>query len=504
MRRIFFLASFIFLLTAAKSFAQTPSFVTDSLDAYIQQGIKDWNIPGLAIAIIKDGKTVVMKGYGVANVATNEPVTENTLFMIASNSKLFTATSLAQLEYNGKLSLDDKITKYFPDYKVYDPTTTQLVTIRDMLGHHLGTKTFQGDFTFWNASLTREQIINKMRLLKPSQNFRQSFGYCNSCFLTAGQIIPIVSGKPWEVYVYDSIIEPLGMANTHTLGANMEQMPGAAAPYTTEFTGKLTALPYDNVDNLAPAGSIVSCVKDVAKWLTMQLDSGRYQGKRIMPWRVLQRTRDMGTIISSRKGGDVHYTGYGLGVFQQDYHGRQVFWHTGGADGFVTNTCFVPEEKLAITILTNNDNQDFFELLRYQILNAYFGVKFENLSTESLKPFLDNEKKTIDKVKALQARIKGNTPTVPVANYCGTYVNELYGPITVTNNNNDLQIKFEGHRNLTAKVQYLDNDEWIITFSNPAFGIFPLKFKMDGSKVASVDIKVSDFIEYDSYTFTKQ
>src|SRR3954468_10995447 len=134
-------------LLSIASYSQQPSFITDSLDSYIQQGMKDWSIPGLAIAIVKDGKVVIMKGYGVRDVETKEPVDENTLFMIASNSKLFTATSLAQLEYDKKLSLDDKITKYFPWYSVYDSTTTELVTIRDMLAHHLGTKTFQGDFT---------------------------------------------------------------------------------------------------------------------------------------------------------------------------------------------------------------------------------------------------------------------------------------------------------------------------------------------------------------------
>lgn len=505
MKKIFCCLAFIISLSAA-TYSQTPSFITDSLDSYIQQGLKDWNLPGLAIAIVKDGKTIVMKGYGVRNVTTKEPVDENTLFMIASNSKLFTATSLAQLEHDGKLSLDDKITKYFPDYRVYDANTSQLVTIRDMLAHHLGTGTFQGDFTFWDANLTREQIINKMRLLKPAQNFRQSFGYCNSCFLTAGEIIPKVTGKPWEVYVYDSIIEPLGMSNTHTLGANMSEMPGAATPYTTAFTGKLTELPYDRVDNLAPAGSIVSCVKDVAKWITMQLDSGRYEGKRILPWSVLRRTRDMNTIISSRKNPQlpIHYMGYGLGVFQCDYAGRQIFWHTGGAFGFVTNTCFVPEENLGIIILTNNDNQEFYEQLRYQILDAYLGVKYVNRSKQVLKPFLEGEEKSIANTQKLQARVKGATPPLPASSYTGTYTNELYGPITIAADKNDLHIKFEGHSNLAAKLQYMDNNEWLITYSNPAFGIFPLKFKMDGNKVISVDIKANDFVEFDPYIFTKQ
>jgi CubicO group peptidase (beta-lactamase class C family) len=486
--------------------AQQPSFITDSLDTYIQQGLKDWNIPGLAIAIVKDGKIVTMKGYGVRDLETKEPVDENTLFMIASNSKLFTATALAKLEYDKKLSLDDKITKYFSTYRVYDTITTKLVTIRDLLSHHLGTKTFQGDFTFWNSALSRKEIINKMRLLKPSQNFRQSYGYCNSCFLTAGEIIPIVSGMPWEVYVYDSIVEPLGMSNTHTLGYGMAQMPDAAKPYSNSFSKDVEALPYDNVDNLAPAGSMVSCVKDISKWLLMQLDSGRYEGKRILPWTVLQRTREMQTIINSTKSSEYpsHYEGYSLGLVQRDYNGRQVYWHTGGADGFVTNICFVPEEKLAITILTNNDNQKFFELLRYQILNAYMDVPYQNLSKQGLELYTNKRNETLKKIDSLKARVKMNKPPLPLENYTGAYENELYGNITISSQDNKLHIKFNTHTNLTATVEYMDNDEWLITYSNPAFGIFPLKFKTENNKVVSVDVKVNDFIEYDPYTFIKK
>ena len=218
-----------------------PSFIKDSLDNYIKQGMKDWNIPGLAIAIVKNDSIVMMKGYGVKNWETKEPVDENTLFMIASNSKLFTGTALAQLDYDKKLSLNDKITKYFPQFRVYDSTTTNLVTIKDMLGHHLGTKTFEGDFTFWNSTLPRDSIMYKMRYVKPPQQFRDSFGYCNSCFLTAGQVIQKVTGKPWEVYVYDSIIEPLRMTSTHTLGANMESMPNAATPLYNILYRQVTA-----------------------------------------------------------------------------------------------------------------------------------------------------------------------------------------------------------------------------------------------------------------------
>jgi CubicO group peptidase (beta-lactamase class C family) len=497
------LYAFSFMLLAFNLIAQ-PAFVKDSLDKYINEGMKDWSIPGLAIAIIKDGKIVMMKGFGVENIETKRPVTEKTLFMIASNSKLFTGTALAQLEYNKKLSLDDKITKYFPDYKAYDNNTTQLVTIKDMLGHHLGTKTFQGDFTFWNSSLNRGEIIRRMQYLKPVAGFRASYGYCNSCFLTAGQIIPKVSGKPWEVYIYDSIFSALGMNNTHALGYGMSEMANAATPYTTSFTGKLNALPYDEVDNLAPAGSIVSCVEDVSKWLMMQLDSGKYNGKRILPWQVLRRTRDINTAISSRKNGATHFQGYGLGVFEYDYNGKQIFYHTGGADGFVTNTCFVPEENLAITILTNNDNQNFFEILRTQILDAYLNVPYVNKSKQQLPFFEKDFKKSIAEIESLKMRVKANVSSLPLSAYVGNYEHELYGNITITTKGKDLQIKFNSHNNLTAQLQYMDKEEWLMTYSNIAFGIFATKFKTENNKVISVDIKMSDFIEYDSYNFIKK
>jgi CubicO group peptidase (beta-lactamase class C family) len=467
--------------------------------------MKDWNIPGLAIVIVKDGKIVVMKGYGVRNLETKEPVDENTLFMIASNSKLFTATSLAQLEHDKKLSLDDKITKYFPWYRTYDSTTTQLVTIRDMLSHHLGTKTFEGDFTFWNSLYSRDSLMYKMRLLKPVGNFRQRWGYCNTCFLTAGEVIQRVTGKPWEVYVYDSIIEPLGMMDTHALGNNMEQMPDAAAPYTNAFYHDLQALPYDNVDNLAPAAGIVSSVNDISKWLIMQLDSGRYQGKRIIPWAAIQRTREMNTIISSGKDPmfPMHYYGYGLGIFMSDYGGKQTFEHTGGADGFVTNTCFVPEENLGIAIFTNNDNQDFFELLRYQILDAYLGLPYRNYNALALPEFASERKQLLDRIDGYKARLKNKKPPLSLNAYTGDYNNPLFGNISIRVVAGDLIVKFNQH-NLTAKLDYMDSAEWLLTFNNPAYGIFSVKFRTDNADVVSIDIKVNDFIEYDAYTFTKQ
>lgn len=480
-----------------------PSFIKDSLNDYIKEGMKDWNIPGLAITIVYDGNIIVQKGFGVKNILTKEPVDENSLFIIASNSKLFTGTALAQLEFDNKLSLDDKITKYFPNFKLYSATSTSLVTIKDMLTHHIGTKTFQGDFTFWNSALSRSEIMNRMRLLKPSEDFRMSYGYCNSCFLTAGEVLSKVAKKPWEVYIYDSFVKPLGMTRTSTLTKNLENFNNVANPYSNSFTGLLTQLPFDNIDNLAPATSMVSCVKDLSNWLLMQLDSGRFNGKQIVPWQVISKTRDMVTPISSKKRGATHFTGYGLGVFMSDYYGKQIFNHTGGADGFVTNTCFIPEINLGISILTNNDNQTFFELLRWQIIDAYLGVPFVNKSKQQLPRYLSDNEKQLKEINSWKSRIVNNTPKFPLKAYEGRYENSLYGTIDIFVNENNLKIKFNSHNNLTATLQYMDNDEWMITYNPIMLGIFATKFGLENNKVKKIKIKVSDFIEYDPYIFTK-
>jgi CubicO group peptidase (beta-lactamase class C family) len=493
----------IFAVVAFGQLAAQPSFVKDSLDKYIEEGLTYYSIPGLAITIVQNGKVVVQKGYGVTDYKTKQAVDENTLFMIASNSKLFTGTALAHLEYNKKLSLNDKITKYFPNFKLYDATTTQLVTIKDMLGHHLGTKTFQGDFTFWNSNLSRQEIMRRMQFLKPSNDFRASYGYCNSCFLTAGEVIPKVTNMPWEVYVFDSIVSPLQMINTYTLGAGMENLPNVARPHTNNFTGVLQEIPFDRIDNLGPAGSMVSNVKDLSNWLMMQLDSGRFNGKQILPWPVVRKTRDMITPLSSRKNGTTHFNAYGLGVFMNDYYGKQVFSHTGGADGFVTNTCFIPEMNLGISILTNNDNQSFFEYLRMQIIDAYVGATYVNRSKENLAQHVADNQENIDKIFSWKQRVKNSKTPLPLKSFAGEYQNELYGKIKIVANENYLVAIFPNHRNLTATIEYMDNEEWLVTFNQVMFGISTTKFVIEDKKVKSCDIKIADFIEYDPYTFKK-
>jgi CubicO group peptidase (beta-lactamase class C family) len=455
--------------------------------------------------IVKDGKVVVSKGYGVLELGKDDKVDENTLFIIASNSKLFTGTSVANLDYQKKLSLNDKVTKYIPWYRLYDNNTTQMVTVKDMLCHRLGTKTFQGDFTFWDSNLPKDSIIWKMRYLKPPGEFRQDYGYCNSCFLVAGQVLEKVTGQSWESYVQQNILSPLQMTNTYMNTAGIANRNNVAYPHNNLYSS-ITKIPFDNVDNLGPATSMVSNVKDLTHWLMFQLDSGKYQGTQVMPWAVLQKTRDANILTGSRKSAafPTHFRAYGLGLFMTDYAGRQVYWHTGGAFGHVTNVCFVPEEKLGITILTNNDNQSFFEALRYQIMDAYMNVPYTDRSKYQYGFFVQGKKQEDDELAALKSRVdKKNQASLALQDFTGEYFNTLYGKITISKSGAMLVCRFEHHPDLIGYMEYMDNNEFRVTYSNIGYGIYPAKFYITDGKPTSVEIKSNDFVESDAYLFTK-
>jgi len=480
-------------------------FVKDSLDQYIERGMKQWQVPGLAIAIVKDGKVLLSKGYGVREFGKEDKVDENTLFIIASNSKLFTGTSIAMLDYEKKLSLNDKVTKYIPWFRLYDSNATVMANVRDMLCHRLGTKTFQGDFTFWDSNLPKDSIIWKMRYLKPVGVFRQDYGYCNSAFLVAGQILEKVTGTTWENYVSENILKPLGMTNTYMNTAGLAKRNNVAYPHNNLFS-PLTKIPFDNVDNLGPATSMVSNVKDLSKWLQLQLDSGRYDGKRVLPWEALQATRDGNILTGTRKSTvyPTHFRAYGLGEYMTDYAGRQVYWHTGGAFGMVTNVCFVPEENLGITILTNNDNQSFFEALRYQLLDAFFRQPYTDRSAYLYDLFVPNMKKKEQELNDMANRVKQkNKSSIKLSDFTGEYINTVYGKITITANDKMLVCRFEHHPDLIGYLEYMDNNEFRMTYSNIAYGIYPAKFVIQDGKPSGVIIKANDFVETDAYLFQK-
>ena len=506
------------LLPTAYCISQ-PAFVKDSLDKYIERETKRWNIPGSAVAIVKDGKVIVAKGYGVRAIDKTDKVDENTLFQIASNSKAFTATSLALLDFQKRLSLDDKVTKWMPYFRLYDSLATREVTIRDMLCHRIGFQTFQSDLLNWNCNLLRKELILNMRNVKPVYSFRAHYGYCNAAFLTAGEIIPLVTDTSWDDFLKYHYFIPLKMNRTSTTYKTIMSDNNACKPYTI-VDNKLVPLPYANVDNLGPAASINSCVKDLANWLLMQLDSGRFEGKQVIPFEALQMTRSSQMIVKDMpaSSGAIFQT-YGLGWFLLDYNGKKVIRHDGGADGFVTTTCFIPSLNLGIVVLTNTDANAFYSALRSQIIDSYMNLPYSNQSERLYKIVSANTKaddKELNKMREVAA--KKPKPSMKLEDYVGKYKNEVYGDIEITSSpspdlrsqptvvkgEGSLTVHFSHHPFLIGKLEPMGKNEFLCTYNVATYGIKKINFTADSGKVKNVTIRVNDFVDMMEYEFTKE
>jgi CubicO group peptidase (beta-lactamase class C family) len=509
MKKIFsiIIICFFFTIQTRAQHIDRSKFVKDSLDYYINHALTNWRIPGAAVCIVKDNKVVMMKAYGIKELGQADKVDINTLFMIGSNTKAFTATALAMLQSQNKLSLDDKITKYLPQFKLDNKPAGEMAIIKDLLCHRLGLQTFQGDFTFYNTNLSREDIIKKLGEVKATYPFRTKWGYTNAAFLTAGQIIPVVTGKPWETYIKENIFAPLGMTNTIDLAANMPKSLNRTVPHTL-IDGRLSPIPYAQIDGLASAGSISSSVNDMSKWVLALLNDGKVGARQVIPLDAIKATREPQDIVGSvhHLNGENNFELYGRGWFIQDYAGHRIVMHDGGVNGYLSSVTLVPQDHLGIVILTNTDQNDFFEALRWEIMDAYFKMQYRNYSEVYLAEFKTAMAADAAADKKLRDTVALNHPTaLPLNEYTGKYVNDLYGHLEITTGEgNDLEMRFEHHTHMFAHLQPLGGNRFYVTFSDPTYGkaIFP--FYVQNGKVTGVKVKVADFVEYNPYEFKKE
>ena len=510
---LFFFVSFI------NSFSQTdsvPGFIKDSLDIYVNRALSDWQIPGAAVCVVKDGKIVVMKGYGVREAGKDDKVDENTLFMIGSNTKAFTATALAMLDANKILSLDDKVKKWLPDFKLHDPWVANEANIKDLLCHRLGFETFQGDFMFFDSDLTLQQVRQKFGMLKPIYSFRSKWGYTNAAFMIAGEIIPRAVKKSWAEFMRDSIFIPLEMNRTLALSKEIQGATNKASAHTV-VDGAVRKIPYGSIDNLAPAGSMSSSVSDMSRWLMFQIDNGKYKGRQIVPGNAMGITRTPHSVIGN--GGSLynrgHFSLYGLGWVLEEYAGRKVQSHTGGVNGFVTSVTLLREENLGILVFTNTDANSFYESLKWEIMDAYLGLPYRNYSKVHLGFHQNNEAGKTKQLQLKRDTIAMNMPaTLPLKSYAGNYVHPVYGNMTITYEESRLGVvrsldgkltaRFEHHKGRFAALEPLGQNRFLATFNEPLFGIKVWPFTVVNGKVQSVTVTVADFVEFTPYEFVKK
>ncbi len=504
-RSLIVLLCFLFFSQIKAQTDSLPSFIKDSLDIYVNCALQQWQIPGAAVCVVKNGKVVVMKGYGVREAGSNNAVDENTLFMIGSNSKAFTATAVAMLDAEKKLSLDDKVQKWLPSFKLYDPWVTKEANLRDLLCHRLGFETFQGDFMYFDSDLTAAEVYERFAKVKPLYGFRSKWGYTNAAFGVAGEVIHQVSGKTWGDFIKEKIFQPLGMNNSLALSKEIHSASNKASAHTVVM-GELRKIPYGNIDNIAPAGSISSSVQDMSKWVMALLNNGRLDGKEIIPLSAIQQTRTPHSILGNggHQFNKAHFALYGLGWFLEEYAGRKIVAHTGGVNGFVTSVCMIPEEKLGIVVLTNTDANNFYESLRNEIQDAYLGLPFRNYSQLSLQFMQADEKAKSKQHQMIRDSISLNPKTtLPLTAYAGDYQHAIYGKMNMTLESGKLIMRFEHHKGRYGTLEPLGGNRFFCTYSDPLYGMKKLEFVTEGNQVKSITVKVADFVEFTPYEFIK-
>jgi CubicO group peptidase (beta-lactamase class C family) len=457
-------------LLAAPLGAQQPAALPPGLEEYVAQVMKTFEVPGISLAIVKDGKVLLARGYGVRKLGEAAPVDPRTRFGIASNTKAFTATALGILVEDGKVAWDAPVIRYLPSFAMYDPFVTRELTVRDLLVHRSGLGLGAGDLLWWPTSTyDRKEVAQRLRYIKPATSFRSAYAYDNVLYLVAGELIETVTGKSWEEFVRSRILAKVGMSSSdvHHSGA---AAGGNVATTHARIEGTVRPIAPLTSDNTNPAGGIMSGAEDMAKWVMVQLDSGRTaDGSRLF---TPATTRQLWTIVTPVPIGDpppelaairANFNGYALGFGVRDYRGRKMVTHTGGLPGYVSRVTMLPELRLGVVVLTNQESGNAFTVLTNYILDHYLGAP----AIDYLRIAKRGEEAQAARLAAAQqARSAGrdaaSKPSLPVERYAGTYRDAWYGDVTITLEGGGLVMRFGHTPSLTGDLEHWQHDTFIV------------------------------------------
>lgn len=465
------------------------------LDEYVEHAMKEWHVPGLAIAIVKDDSVVYAKGFGVREVGKADRVDSHTIFAIGSNTKAFTSATVAMMVDRKKMRWDDKVTTYLPGFQLYDPYVTREITIRDVLSHRSGLGR-RGDMLWYGSKYDRDEVLRRIRFLEPNSSFRSEFGYQNIMFLAAGQAMAHAAGKSWDGVIVSEIFRPLGMSESSTSTDSLRGKPDVATPHLIDGDD-VTPIPWRNIDNMAPAGSINSSVSDMTHWIRMQLDTGTYGGRKIVSAANLDVTHSPQTIIGSPHDTlfpSSHFTLYGMGWVLQDYLGRELVWHNGGIDGMLSEVRLVPEEKLGFVILSNAEGHNLNPAISYRILDAYLGAPKRDWSAIFLAQQKQAEAAQAEAERKLEAaRAKNTKPSLPLERYVGSYADSMYGVATVKLENGKLMLRYGP--TFYGELEHWQYDTFRAHWRDKRLGMGFVTFALDArARVTDMDVEgLADF-----------
>jgi len=439
--------AFIVLITNSTSFAQLSSAQVDSL---VQTAMQKFNVAGVSVAIVKDGKVIHEKGYGVKSIETQSPVNELTNFQIASNSKAFTTAALAILIDEGKISWKDKVRTYLPEFKMYNDYVTENFIIEDLLCHRSGLGLGAGDLMDFpdGTDFTIQDKLTFFQYFKPTSAFRTQFDYDNQLYMVAGELIARVSGMTWEKFIQTKILDPLQMSNSFSSLSMLKDKSNMAKPHSTS-TGKIRTIDWFEERINGAAGGIVSNVNDMSKWMIAQLNKGKYGPNLDKHLFSEARQKEMWTIHTVMPASDFprynqHFAGYGLGWGLVDIKGNLQVSHTGGLPGMLTSVTLMPDIKLGIVVLTNTENGGgaLFSAVRQTIIDSYLGLDDFGW-VEKYSQRLEANANSADSVtaKVWQTVTAAKNTKINPQNYVGIYKDNWFGKVEVFMKGNQLWFK---------------------------------------------------------------
>lgn len=426
--------------------AQIPE---SQLDELIINTLKTFEVPGISVGVYKDGKVVYAKGHGVRSLTNQQPMNDQTLVGVASNSKGFTCFALAMMVEAGKLNWDDPVRKHIPEFQLYDPWVTENFTVRDLVTHRSGMGLGAGDLMFFpeGNNFTVDDIIKNVRYLEPESSFRSQFAYNNNMFIIAGEVLKRVSGLSWEEFIETKIMKPVGMASSKASYNRVEDKSNIIDAHT-RADGKVIQIPHDWSETANAAGGIVSNVEDMLKWAKFLMnDAVTEDGQRILDANLFHELWQLQTPLRVRKGDwyDSNFRGYGLGWFVTDVKGghKQVY-HTGGLIGTVTQFTMIPDLDLAILVLTNQMNGYAFNTITNTIKDSYLGYDnrnwIENYGKRNSNYLAYND--SIKKAVYSQVKLAKNQAHLPKPEkIIGTYSDDWFGDIVINKDQDGLSIK---------------------------------------------------------------
>ena len=480
-----FLFSFLFFGICATA----QGLSEQQIDSLVEKTMKTFEVPGIAVAVLKEGEVVHRKGYGTRSLDDGGKVDENTLFGVASNTKAMTSAALAMLIDEGKLEWDTKVTEIIPEFKLYDPYVTSEFTVRDLLTHRSGLGLGAGDLMVWpsNNTTKKDELIYNLRYLKPVSSFRSQYDYDNLLYIVAGVIVERVSGQDYESFIEENIFEPLGMdrsAVNYNLIEDKSNVIDGHAP----TDGKLVPVGLSFTDAANPAAGVYSSVADMSKWVHAQLNGGKYGEnleKELFSERQHREMWKPQTLTGSGKGDyNTHFKAYGLGWFLSDVNGYLEVTHTGGLLGIVSQVTMIPELDLGIIVLTNQQSGAAFRSITNSIKDAYFGIEGKDRISQYNEGRLRYEKKADSVVTEVWKRVaevqkKSKMDPETLSNYTGTYRDPWFGKVEIKMQNGKLRFEAEKAPDLHGEMSFYKGNSFVVrwddrSLNGDAFAVFSL------------------------------